>query len=177
MPRKTPQCSPAYDWVWTLNNWTVEEREFLSSRLNAMPGCRWIMGEEIGEKEKTPHLQCYAIRPGKWRPLPSLKVGNGRCRFDKAKFGPDTNFNYCSKDGVWTGNLRHSPVVVRTLDEAEEILKKDYEPGTCGVEREAAAVRFMLETEPKNGAFHNIHYNMKGLGKGLKMGHQIDNET
>lgn len=142
--RRKPQVSPAQAWCFTLNNWTESEYEFLSSTLSGLDGCEWIIGKEIGAEE-TPHLQGYAWRPGKWRPLPTLLVGDGRCHFERAKGDKDQNYDYCSKEGEFAGNLRRGLPSVTTLDAANEILGKTYEPGAYGHLREAAAVRLMCE--------------------------------
>jgi transposase-like protein len=90
-----------------LNNWTESEYEFLSSTLSGLSGCQWIIGKEIGA-EKTPHLQGYAWRPKGWRPLPTLLVGDGRCHFERAKGNKDQNYDRCSKEGEFAGNLARS---------------------------------------------------------------------
>lgn len=55
-PRKKSRC-----WMWTINNWTDADVDELSAMFNAVNGPSYIIaGKEVGDKEQTPHLQCFA---------------------------------------------------------------------------------------------------------------------
>jgi hypothetical protein len=61
------QISPAIAWCFTLNNYTTDELEFLSSSILGSGEYNYIIGKEIGESG-TPHLQGYIGAKGgkKW---------------------------------------------------------------------------------------------------------------
>jgi len=122
MPR---QISPANAWVFTLNNWTKTEHEFLSSLFLSLTDTYfYIMGKEVGEKG-TPHLQGYiALKDPKkkFRPLPKFAVkrdDKNAMHFERAKGNLRQNYMYCSKDGDFETNI---PKPTMTIEEAKQVL-------------------------------------------------------
>lgn len=109
MPR---QISPANAWCFTLNNYTEQEYEFLSSNFrNESEKYFYIVGKEVGESG-TPHLQGYiALRnkSKKFRPLPTFAVkrdeGRNAMHFERARGNREQNYKYCSKDGNFITNI------------------------------------------------------------------------
>jgi hypothetical protein len=87
-------------WTWTLNNWTVEEKEHIMN-LQVDPETSHLrylcFGEEVGESG-TPHLQGYIelFKPMRKRALKRL-LGTNRVHVEKARMNGETNRNYCAK--------------------------------------------------------------------------------
>ena len=79
-------------WCYTLNNWTDEE--FCSLKNSE---CNYhIIGQEIGEKEGTPHLQgCITFQ--KVKKLTGVKKLNSRCHWEIVRNLEEAR-NYCMKD-------------------------------------------------------------------------------
>lgn len=124
MPR---QVSPAKAWCFTLNNYTEQEYEFLSSALRAeSEKYFYIVGKEVGESG-TPHLQGYVelkAEKKKFRPLPKFAIerdGKQAMHFERAKGSRQQNYVYCSKDGNFITNI--TPVGEQ-LEEAELTLQR-----------------------------------------------------
>lgn len=93
---KKKQISPALRWCFTLNNWTEEEYSSIVPLLNEH--CRkYVVGKEIGEEEKTPHLQGYLEFKKKKRPK-SVFSFTDRIKWIKAKGTDEHNYDYCSKE-------------------------------------------------------------------------------
>lgn len=87
----------AKSWTFTLNNYTQEECDYLSSE-ELRDLCNVIfIGKEVGE-QGTPHLQGY-ITLKKAARLTGVKKINERAHWEKAKGNKDQNRTYCLKDG------------------------------------------------------------------------------
>ncbi len=116
-PPNGKQISPAIRWTFTLNNWTEEELEYISSIVPAY--CRYcIVGAEIGGESGVPHLQGYLEFKTKKRPLSVFSTK--RIHWEKAKGNRKANEIYCSKEG----NLKivhPEPKVIKTI--SPELLK------------------------------------------------------
>lgn len=122
MPR---QISPANAWVFTLNNYTQKEYEFLSSLiLENRKEYFYIIGKEVGESG-TPHLQGYLAlkeKKKKFRPLPKFAVERNNkqaMHFERAKGNRLQNRKYCSKDGDFITNIR----IEENSQEYEELMR------------------------------------------------------
>lgn len=86
-------------WVWTLNNWTEEERSHIDSSVEDNSDVGYICyGVERGE-EGTPHLQGYLELAIKLR-LGGVKLirGLGRAHFELRKGNQTQAVDYCRKD-------------------------------------------------------------------------------
>jgi len=86
----------ARNYLFTLNNYTTDELVQLSE----LPSYAkyLIFGKEVGESG-TPHLQGY-LQLSSRRTLSWLKANfNGRAHFEVARGSPESNIDYCSKDG------------------------------------------------------------------------------
>lgn len=122
MPR---QISPANAWVFTLNNYTEQEFEFLSSEfLSKRKEYFYIIGKEVGESG-TPHLQGYLAlkdKKKKFRPLPRFAVMRNNkqaVHFERAKGNRLQNHKYCSKDGNFITNIH----IEENSQEYEELMR------------------------------------------------------
>ena len=87
-------------WFMTLNNWSEPEKEQLIS-LGDAEGCRYyVIGEEVGKKTGTPHLQGFFFfnEPGK--SLAGMKKINKRAnwepKYKKSTFAQV--IEYCKKE-------------------------------------------------------------------------------
>lgn len=94
---KTPsskQISPSIHWCFTLNNWTNEDLQAISSIVPEK--CKTcLIGSEIGESG-TPHLQGYIELKVKARPKSIFS--NEKIHWEKCKGSKEQNIAYCSKD-------------------------------------------------------------------------------
>jgi len=92
---KKPQISPAKRWCFTLNNFTKDDVNDISSKFKS--ACKVaIIGYEKGE-EGTPHLQGYCEFQNKIRPV-SLGLTT-RIHWEKCKGNRQDNIDYCRKEG------------------------------------------------------------------------------
>lgn len=81
------------NWVGTLNNYSIQEKEALEQF-----ECVYkIIGKEKG-KEGTPHLQMYFWFKTK-KSLAQMKKLSIRAHWEPAKGDAQSNYDYCSKDG------------------------------------------------------------------------------
>lgn len=125
MPRQT---SPSNAWCFTLNNYTSEEYEFLSSLVfKESEKYFFIIGKEVGESG-TPHLQGYVAlkeKSKKFRPLPKfavLRKERNAMHFERARGSRQQNYIYCSKDGKFITNIKESQTL--TMSEVMKDLKR-----------------------------------------------------
>lgn len=95
-PPPTKQISPAKRWCLTLNNYTQEELNIISSIVPEY--CKLaIIYKEVGHTFKTPHLQGYIELKTKMRPKNVFEIE--RIHWEKSKGNREQNIKYCSKDG------------------------------------------------------------------------------
>jgi hypothetical protein len=103
------QVSCAKKWCMTLNNYTDEDLQCISSIVPNICSS-YIVGMELGEKCKTPHLQCFFEFKVKCRPMSHFvdtSLGK-RPHWEKCKGSKEQNFDYCSKEGKVL--LCHPPI-------------------------------------------------------------------
>lgn len=84
-------------FCFTLNNYTGSDCDFLAS---LPPPTRYIcFGREVGEEEKTPHLQGYleCVKPTRISGL--RKVFGNNYHWEKRRGTPREAIDYCKKDG------------------------------------------------------------------------------
>lgn len=85
-------------WCYTLNNYTQDEMDKLK-KVGSKEGCVFhVFGKEVGEKEKTPHLQGYVYFK-ETKSLKQLKkiLGN-RASLRVTRGSSLANFRYCTKE-------------------------------------------------------------------------------
>lgn len=114
----TKQPSPRKRWCFTLNNWSQDEYDEL---IRFGSSNSYIIGKEIGE-EGTPHLQGYFECQTKIR-LTACKKINARAHWEFAKGTRNQNFDYCSKEGDYSQNLREIVYVEPVPDMFKPIVK------------------------------------------------------
>lgn len=84
------------NWTWTLNNWTQEEYDRLSTDDRQI---RYIIfGKEIGDKESTPHLQGFVIFHNQKTFSQVKKFFGDRFHIEQTQGTPAQNIAYCTKD-------------------------------------------------------------------------------
>lgn len=93
-PPKKKQISPSKRWCFTLNNYSEEHVEMISSIVPSICS-KYIVGKEICATTGTPHLQGFIIFKEKWRPLSKIPIK--QIHWEKA-MGNDMSQNYCGKE-------------------------------------------------------------------------------
>lgn len=96
--RRGPQDNPAKRWCFTLNNYTQQELEHLSTELTDVRCEYAIAGLEKGENG-TPHVQGFVHFKEKKRFTQVKKIVGDRCHLQIARGSNADNKRYCSKDG------------------------------------------------------------------------------
>jgi len=85
-------------WLFTLNNYSLEEYEGFKSRLSEL--CSYcIIGRETGDAEGTPHLQGYCEFKRRYRFLQLKDSILPRSHIELARGTGHDNREYCSKSG------------------------------------------------------------------------------
>ncbi|AJD07512.1 replication-associated protein [Odonata-associated circular virus-16] len=99
-PIKEKRMNQGRRWCFTWNNYDDNVVTAIKERLESKDILRYIVGFEIGEKEKTPHLQGYFEFTGQIARRPSEMWDNYNLgRFFKCKGTAEENHAYCSKSG------------------------------------------------------------------------------
>lgn len=119
-------------WCFTLNNYTVEQKEQLSLQF-AKANCKFVIGEEVGEGG-TPHLQGYIECDRRIRPIETFKTT--QVHWEKCRGDRDSNIKYCTKDGKFTSTFP-VPRPVKTIEqlrpwqlEIEQIISQEADDRT-----------------------------------------------
>ncbi len=99
---RTKPCK-ARSWSMTLNNFNEEEKEELKRFFQTSTGCKWVIGDEVGENG-TPHLQIY-FRVKNAISFNTLKKLNNRLHIEKSHGTLAQNFCYCIKDSKYESNI------------------------------------------------------------------------
>lgn len=90
-------------WCMTINNYT--DKQFaLAQQFFDEKKSQYIIGKEIGKENGTKHLQIYVEFPNGIS-LTRLKKVFPTAHLEHAKGTKQQNFNYCSKDGDYHGNI------------------------------------------------------------------------
>ena len=93
--KKSKQISCAKNWCFTLNNWTEEELDMISSIVPKI--CeKSVVGKEVGD-QGTPHLQGFCSFKKKCRPL--SHEFPPRMHWEKCRGTIQQNIEYCQKEG------------------------------------------------------------------------------
>ena len=98
--KKKKQVSPAKRWVFTLNNYTFNQKEIISSTIDDKCS-RYIIGMETGESG-TDHLQGWIEFKEKMRPMSVFPIKEIHWELQARNATVTQNINYCSKEGnIW----------------------------------------------------------------------------
>jgi len=107
-------------YCFTLNNWTQEEYDHITSgKFDYL-----ILGKEIAPETGTPHIQGYVYKASKITLVGIKKLLGNRAHFEVSKGSPQQNYTYCSKSkdfieiGVLPSQGKRSD-----LDDIKELLK------------------------------------------------------
>lgn len=137
---------------FVLNNWTNEEYISITQEFN-MAGYKYIIGKEIGEICKTPHLQGY-VEFGKQVYFSTLKKLNNRIHWDSARGSRASNITYCSKQKDFICNFPEDRQT-RLLGKYRETLWKDWQ----------ANIIQLVETEPDDRTITWVYEKEGNVGK------------
>lgn len=96
------QINPAKKWCFTLNNYSLEEVEYLKS-ITCSNVPKMMFQSEVGE-EGTPHIQGWLEFKTKKRPMSVFK--NTRIHWEKMGGSIQDNIDYCGKTDTYTGEIR-----------------------------------------------------------------------
>ena len=123
---KKKQVIQSKEWCFTLNNYTIEQREQIISCLE--PDDLYIIGKEIGDGTRhiplgTPHLQGYIKFVKKKRPMGVFKKHKllKRIHWERCKGTERQNIVYCAKDGDY---VKHDDVFVPRVKRKLKLLKE-----------------------------------------------------
>lgn len=146
IPKDTPKARGKYSkkWVFTLNNYTVEELEALEAIFEGLAE-KYVIGKEIGESG-TPHLQGAVIFKKATRPIEACK--NKRIHWEQQKGNDKQAFDYCMKDNNYTGKGVPKPL---------KLIKPDRP-----YQREILNI---LDTEPDERAIYWFYDETGNVGK------------
>lgn len=113
----TIQSPPAKMYCFTFNNYTQKEYEELISSISSNSSNKYIIGKEIGEKYKTPHLQGFVNFSTKLRLSALKKLYSSKIHWEKCKGNQEQNYDYCSKGGDFVTNIviKNKPIPVKTI--------------------------------------------------------------
>ena len=113
-------------WCFTWNNYNDDIVAAIKVRLEGKDILRYVVGFEVGEKCKTPHLQGYFEFTGKIARRPSEMWDNYNLgRFFKCKGTAEENYNYCTKsgnffkNGDWSILDKKDPLAIEVLKDED----------------------------------------------------------
>lgn len=147
--------NPCKKWCFTINNYNFEEVEEL--KLFCSKSSKfYIVGQEIGEKCNTPHLQGYIELTDKKR-FSTLKNINcfKRAHLEKAKGSREDNIIYCSKEKVLFTNHKF-PRKVKIINDLFSWQSKMEKILTT--EENDRAVHWIQDIEGNNGKTQFMKY-------------------
>jgi len=99
-----PREIPSKYWCFTYNHYNSETLETIISDFKKKD-CLFIIGEEIGNESKIPHLQGYVESNIKIRPIEYFGFPK-EIHWEKRKGTKDQNIKYCSKDNKIHTNFK-----------------------------------------------------------------------
>lgn len=100
-------------WTFTLNNYNEDDIEMIKNLIKE--GDYLIMGKEIGEKKKTPHLQGY-VHFKNARTFDALQKKMKRAHIEKAYGDAKQNRVYCTKCGDDYIEIGELPIAGKRTD-------------------------------------------------------------
>lgn len=117
-PPPKKQISPAKYWCFTLNNYTQKQCSSIEEVLTNFDNIdEYIVGYEVGEKCKTPHLQGYVSFKSKTRPVGLFEMKE--IHWEKCKGNRKDNLLYCSKcNNIFVTNMK-IPKPIKTISKNE----------------------------------------------------------
>ncbi len=103
-PRHATSRNRARTWCFTLNNYKEEDLVSMShNKWSDMEISRFVFQEEIGEENKTPHLQGM-VQFKNQVSFTSLKEFHDKIRWSKCK-NLKASIKYCSKEDTRNGKI------------------------------------------------------------------------
>lgn len=112
-------------WCFTINNFTGADLHTAQTNIETHKG-EYIIGKEIGEETKTPHLQGY-IRFAQGKTFNATKKLIGeKAHLEEAKGSREDNYKYCSKQGDFITNIVLKPTSETHEESYEKYMIKKY---------------------------------------------------
>jgi hypothetical protein len=92
----------AKHWCFTLNNYSNDDKQHLSSLFNSLDACVYLVyGEEVGDNG-TPHLQGFVSFSSRKTLNYCRQQLSSSAHFEVARGTPVQAADYCKKDGAFT---------------------------------------------------------------------------
>lgn len=154
------QCNQLIYWFFTLNNWTNEERDEISSFCKK--NCKkYLFQEEIGEKCGTPHLQGNIMlrKKMRWSEFGLSK----RISWEKTR-NPKSAFDYCCKAETAVGKVYTNMRIDKSID------KKNFYPWQ-------KLIYDILQDEPDHRKICWIYESTGNTGKSAFVKYMVKNEN
>lgn len=148
--------SRARSWICTINNYTNDDLAQLS-RLSTTSKF-YIIGKEVGEEKKTPHIQAYFQFKNQTR-FSTLRRKVPRAHWEKARGTVQENYDYCSKEGDFTTNI--VPKVTR--EQLKQLVLESYNDVTWRPWQRA--VLDYVQTNPDSRTIRWIYEPTGNVGK------------
>lgn len=118
---QSKQISPAKKWCFTFNHYSEEHIPFLQERLKDH---KYIFKPEIGEENKTPHLQGYVCFKTKKRPLSEIPCS--KIHWIKCNGSEQDNIDYICKEETSAGPIYTNIELKQKLEDPLEGKKLYY---------------------------------------------------
>lgn len=177
------QSSSYKTWCFTLNNYKIDDLDFLCqyfSEVSAM----YVIGKEIGKEKETPHLQGYVAFLKRKR-LTALKKIDPRAHWEICR-NVEASIEYCMKDGDYRTNIRKVKKYKwpkwydwqqDIIDEADEKVDSDRtinwyweESGNVG---KSTLVKYLIATRNATIISGKASDSLHSVGKRLEAGQDV----
>lgn len=148
-------------WCITINNYSSKELQEIQDTFKYKKW-KYIIGEEIGLKCETPHLQIYfeSRSPIKFSYIKKLFP---KAHIEKARGTIKQNVEYCSKENNYTTNIDLSPKQTFNDKLKQKIMNKKYK--NVKWYKWQQDILNLIKTEPDDRTIH-WYYETKGnVGK------------
>lgn len=136
----------------TLNNYSEDELSQMTSWFESRD-IKYIIGQELGEECKTPHLQIY-IESKNQLDFNTLKKMNKRLHIEKAKGNRDANIRYCSKERVYKSTFP-VPIKIRILNSYNDVVWRKWQNEVIDI----------INTTPDSRTIHWVYDPVGNAGK------------
>lgn len=145
-------------WVFTINNYSIEELEELKEYFLSDTKTQFVLGEEVGKNE-TPHIQgCVKFKNA--RTFEQMKKLIKRAHIEVCK-NYNASAKYCKKDNKFTENLK----IESAEDQYNEFVKKRFENVVWKDWQQT--VLCLLETKPDYRKVYWFWSSKGGVGKSM----------
>lgn len=167
IPVPTPTVSPdsrSRGFVMTINNYTDTLYTSVLAWLKMQT--KYIIGKEVGDEKKTPHLQIYVYMKNA-KKFSQMKELFPTAHIEKAVGRPEANYKYCSKGGDFVTNMEKNQVKKETLreilvndclNEYKEAKWKPWQQAVLDLKREDRKIHWYWDLEGNKGKTYLAKY-------------------